>query len=289
MALVKRGKHWYGDARTDIRTSAQRTNKAKRYRMQIEEAERQARQAAAQYMYGLALHRDLPHALEEYHVTALRNGASPPYGPGEVRYMPLEAVVIADDEPLPAAFVNAGITREASRSLILKQQDKDQALWQSEFPDRPYDRAPMFHAVLDGKAYPVVLLDKEAGIKRDKIVGMQLKPLGYKGRAYCYTKKLTEVETMTCEFDFGTWRGSLDAALIYKRRLPDMPRDFTLRLPLIAWPVGKQEHADGISVANIPHTTERNLLRTAENMAFLATKLEQDLVPQWRQLAAQVA
>jgi hypothetical protein len=100
---------------------------------------------------------------------------------------------------------------------------------------------------------------------------------------------LTELETMACVFDFGTWRGSLDAALVYQRRLPDMARDFTLRLPLIGWPVGMQEHADGISVANIPHTTERNLLRTAENMAFLATKVEQDLVPQWRQLAALLA
>jgi hypothetical protein len=49
-----------------------------------------------------------------------------------------------------------------------------------------------------------------------------------------------------------------------------------------------QEHAEGIAVADIPHTMAKNLMRTFDNIAFLAKKLEEDIVPQWRQLASQL-
>ena len=95
----------------------------------LQEAERQARKVATEYMYDLALHRHLPYALEDDHVKATRIGSQEPYSPGEVRYMPLLAVVVLGDEPLPAAFIKADITRERSQSLIAKQQEKDRAIW----------------------------------------------------------------------------------------------------------------------------------------------------------------
>ena len=49
-----------------------------------------------------------------------------------------------------------------------------------------------------------------------------------------------------------------------------------------------QEHAAGIAVTDIPHTTEKNLIRTFDNIAFLAKKLEEDVVPRWRQVVSQL-
>ena len=137
----------------------------------LQEAERQARKVATEYMYDLALHRHLPYALEDYHVKATRIGSQEPYSPGEVRYMPLLAVVVLGDEPLPAAFIKADITRERSQSLIAKQQEKDRAIWESEFSsDKPYNPEPQYYTVLEAHNYPVVILDKEAGVKREKII-----------------------------------------------------------------------------------------------------------------------
>ena len=41
----------------------------------LKEAKRQATKVATEYMYHLALNRQLPHALEDYHVKAVLNGA----------------------------------------------------------------------------------------------------------------------------------------------------------------------------------------------------------------------
>jgi len=106
----------------------------------LKEAQRQAQKVATEYMYHLALNRQLPHALEDYHVEAVLNGAEPPYRPGEVHYLPIEAVVTPNDEALPAALLKAGITREQSQFLISKQIEKNRKLWESEFSsDRPFD------------------------------------------------------------------------------------------------------------------------------------------------------
>ncbi len=255
----------------------------------LKEAERQAKKVATEYMYDLALHRHLPHALEDYHVKALRIGAHEPYSPGEIRYMPLEAVVVSDLEPLPAAFIKADITRERSQSLITKQQEKYRVLWESEFSsDKPYNPQPQFHTVLDGHNYPVVILHREPGVKREKIIGPRFKPLGYKGKNYRYNKKISEYETLECRFDFGTWRNSLDSTFMYDRVSHDALQRLSVRIPFIYWTIGKQEHAEGIVVMYIPFTTEKNLTMTFDNIAFLAQKLEEEMVPEWRQLASQL-
>ncbi len=263
----------------------------------LKEAQRQAQKVATEYMYHLALNRQLPHALEDYHVEAVLNGAEPPYRPGEVRYLPIEAVVTTNDETLPAALLKAGITREQGHVLISRQIEKNRKLWESEFSsDRPFDPEPRFHTVLDGKTYPVVILDHEPGVNRKKIIGDRLRPLGYKGgKSYSYTKKLSENETSGCSFDFGTWRGTLNSAFTYdynrhntSEDVNDRKQRLLLRLPLIYWTVGMQEHAEGIAVADIPHTTEKNLMRTFDNIAFLAKKLEEDMVPRWRQVVTQL-
>ena len=137
----------------------------------------------------------------------------------------------------------------------------------------------------------MVSLDREPGRNRTKIIGVRLRPLGYKGgKSYFYTKKLSENETLECSFDFGTWRSTLNSRFTYdcnphniSEDVDDRKQRFHLRLPLIYWTVGMQEHAEGIAVADIPHTTEKNLMRTLDNIAFLAKKLEEDMVPRWRQ------
>ena len=142
--------------------------------------------------------------LEDYHVEAVLNGAEPPYRPGEVHYLPIEAVVTTNDQTLPAALLKAGITHEQGQFLISKQIEKDRKLWESEFSsDQPFDPEPRFHTVLDGKTFPVVILDHEPGVNRKKIIGDRLRPMGYKvGKSYSYTKKLSEIETSGCSFDF---------------------------------------------------------------------------------------
>ena len=264
----------------------------------LKEAKRQATKIATEYMYDLALNRQLPHALEDYHVKAVWIGAEPPYSPspGQIQYYPLDAVIVPDDEPLPSALIKAGLTREHNQSIISRQQEKDRKLWESEFSsDRPFDPRPRFYTVLDGKEYMVARLDREPGAERAKIIGARLRPLGYKGgKSYLYTKKLAENETLGCNFDFGTWRSTLNSAFTYdynphntSENVEDRTQRFHLRLPLIYWTVGMQAHAEGIAVADIPHTTAKNLMRTFDNIAFLAKKLEEDMVPQWRQLASQ--
>jgi hypothetical protein len=263
----------------------------------LKEAQRQAQKVATEYMYHLALNRQLPHALEDYHVEAVLNGAEPPYRPGEVHYLPIEAVVTTNDETLPAALLKAGITREQGQFLISKQIEKNRKLWESEFSsDRPFDPEPRFHTVLDGKTYPVVILDHEPGVNRKKIIGDRLRPLGYKGgKSYFYTKRVSENETLGCSFDFGTWRSTLNSTFTYdynphntSEDVDDGKKRFHLRLPLIYWTVGMQEHSEGIAVTDIPHTTEKNLIRTFDNIAFLAKKLEEDVVPRWRQVVTQL-
>ena len=49
-----------------------------------------------------------------------------------------------------------------------------------------------------------------------------------------------------------------------------------------------KEHTEGIAVTAIPHTTEKNLIRTFDNIAFLVKKLEEDVVPRWRQVVTQL-
>ena len=255
----------------------------------LKEAERQAKKVATEYMYDLAHHRHLPYALEDYHVKALRIGAHEPYRPGEIRYMPLEAVVVSDLEPLPAAFIKADIRRERSQSLITKQQEKDRALWESEFSrEKPFNPEPRFHTVLEGHNCPVVILDREPDVKREKIIGTRLKPLGYKGKNYRYNKKVSEYETLECRFDFGTWRNSLHSTFMYGRVSHDAEQRFSVRIPFIYWTIGKQEHAEGIVVMYIPFTTGKNLTMTFDNIAFLAQKLEEEMVPEWRQLASRL-
>jgi hypothetical protein len=265
----------------------------------LNEAKRQATKIATEYMYDLALNRQLPHALEDYHVKAVWIGAEPPSspGPGQIQYYPLDAVIVPDDEPLPSALIKAGLTREHNQSIISRQQEKDRKLWESEFSsDRPFDPRPRFCTVLDGKEYMVARLDREPGAERAKIIGARLRPLGYKGgKSYFYTKKLSENEALGCNFDFGTWRSTLNSAFTYdynphntSEDVDDRKQRFHLRLPLIYWTVGMQEHAEGIAVADIPHTTTKNLMRTFDNIAFLAKKLEEDIVSQWRQLASQL-
>jgi hypothetical protein len=224
----------------------------------LKEAERQARKVATEDLYDLALHRHLPHALKDYHVKALWNGSHEPYRPGEIQYMPLEAVVVSDDEPLPAAFIKADITRERSQSLIIKQQEKDRARWESDFSsDQPYNPEPRFHTVLEGHNYPVVILDREPDVKREKIIGTRFKPLGYKGKNYSYMRKHPNMKTLECCFDFGTWRNSLHSTFMYGRVSHAAEQRFSVRIPFIYWTIGKQEHAEGIAVMHIPLTTEK--------------------------------
>ncbi len=105
----------------------------------LTEAKIQAEKGATEYMYNLALNRRLPHALEDYYVKAVLIGAEAPYGVGQERYVSLDAVIVPEGEPLPAALVKAGITREQSQLLISQQQDKNRKLWESEFSaDRPF-------------------------------------------------------------------------------------------------------------------------------------------------------
>ena len=264
--------------------------------MQLKDAKIQAEKAATEYMYKLTLNRQLPHVLEDYYVKAVRIGAEPPYIPGQVIYAPLDAVIVPDDEPLPAAFVKAGITREHSQSVISRQQGKDRKLWESEFSsDRPFNPKPQFHTVIDDKDYLVAYLKKEPGVERAKIIGARLRTLGYKGgRSYYYSKKLSEQETLVCSFDFGTWRNSLNSHFSYGFRPPgteeritkhNKHQCFNMGVTFIYWTIGMQEYPQGISVMGMPHTTEKNLMLTFDNIAFLAKKLEEEIVPQWRQLA----
>ncbi len=145
----------------------------------------------------------------------------------------------------------------------------------------------------------MALLDKESSAERAKIISARLRPLGYTGgKSYYYSKKLSDQETLICHFDFGTWRGNLDSSFSYGFRPPGVEERFTvhnkhqrfsLSVPFIYWTIGMQEHSTGISIMSMPHTTEKNLMLTLDNIAFLAKKLEEEMVPHWQRLALQWA
>ena len=250
-----------------------------------------ARRAVSEFMYELAATHGLPHALERYHVQAVPNISDAPPSPANTRYLPVEAVIVADEAPLPAAFEAAGVTREGSRELIARHFERERADWQSAFPGQPYElERHCYTTVLDGKPYLVAALKPQPGIKRKPLIASRLKPLGYKAPGgssnYHFTKVLSPADSMQCRFDFGTWRGTLNADIWYQCTPSASAAAFTLHLPFIAWTIEPVEHAAGISVRDVPLTNEKNLGMTFDNIAFIAERVEQRFVSAWRQAAA---
>jgi hypothetical protein len=249
-----------------------------------------ARRAVSEFMYELAAKHELPHALETYHVKAVPNISDATPSPANTRYLPVEAVIVADDEPLPEAFEAAGVTREASRALIARHVERERADWQSAFPGQPYEvERHCYTTVLDGKPYLVAALNPQPGIKRKPLIASRLKPLGYKSPGsssnYHFTKVLSVADSMQCSFDFGTWRGTLVANLSYQYTPPGSAASFTLRVPFIAWAVEPVVHEAGIAVRDVPLTNEENLGMTFDNIAFIAERVEQRFVGAWREAA----
>jgi hypothetical protein len=248
-----------------------------------------ARRAVSEFMYELAAKHELPHALETYHVKAEPNISDAPPSPANTRYLPVEAVIVADDEPLPAALAAAGVAREASRELIARHVERERADWQSAFPGQPYEiERHCYTTLLDGKPYLVAALKPQPGIKRKPLIASRLKPLGYTSPGsssnYHFAKVLSSADSMQCRFDFGTWRGTLNADLWYQCTPPGGAA-FTLRVPFIAWAVEPVVHDAGIAVRDVPLTNEENLGMTFDNIAFLAERVEQRFVSAWREAA----
>jgi hypothetical protein len=250
----------------------------------------EAQRAALEFMYELAAAHELPHALETYHVKAVPNIPGASASPADTRYLPVEAVVVPDDEPLPAAFEAAAVTREHSRELIARHFERERADWQSAFPGRPYElERHCYTTMLEGKPYLVAALKPQPGIKRKPLIANRLKPLGYKSPGssgnYYFSKQLSPVDVMLCRFDFGTWRGTLHANLWYQCTPPGSAATFKLHVPFIAWTVEPIVHDTGISVRDVPLTSEKNLGMTFDNIAFIAERVERHFVGAWREAA----
>ena len=250
----------------------------------------EAQRAVLEFMYELAAKHELPHALETYHVKAVPNISEAPPSAANTRYLPVEAVIVPDDEPLPSAFKAAGITREGSRELIARHFERERADWQSAFPGRQYElERHCYTTSLDGKPYLVAALKPQPGIKRKPLIASRLKPLGYKSPGssgnYYFSKALSPDDKMLCSFDFGTWRGTLNADLSYQCTPPGSPDPFKLRVAFIPWTVEAVVHEAGIAVREVPLTSEKNLGMTFDNIAFLAERVERHFVSTWRQAA----
>jgi len=252
-----------------------------------------AQRAVSEFMYELAVKHELPHALERYHVKAVPNISDAPPSPANTRYLPVEAVIVADDEPLPAVFAAAVVTREESRERIARHFERERADWHAAFPAQPYElERHCYTTVLDGKPYLVAALKPQPGIKRKPLIASRLKPLGYTSPGgssnYHFAKALSRADSMQCRFDFGTWRGTLNADLSYQCTPGGGVAAFTLRVPFIVWTIEPVEHDAGVSVRDVPLTNEKNLAMTFDNIAFIAERVEQRFVAAWREAAGLV-
>jgi len=248
-----------------------------------------AQRALSEFMYEMAATHQLPHALETYHVKAVPNIPGAAASPANTRYLPVEAVIVPDDEPLPAVFAAAEVSREHSRELIARHFERERTDWESAFPGRPYElERHCYSTTLAGKTYLVAPLKPEPGIKRKPLIASRLKPLGYKSPGssgnYYFSKQLSPADVIVCSFDFGTWRTTLHANLSYQCTPPN-GAPFKLGVPLIAWTVEPVVHDTGIAVRDVPLTSEKNLGMTFDNIAFIAERVGQHFVGAWREAA----
>lgn len=250
----------------------------------------EAARAVSEFMYALAAEHELPHVLETYHVKAVSNISGAPESVADTHYLPVEAIIVPDDQPLPAVFEAAGVTRRESQEQIARHFERERADWKSAFPGQPYElERHCYRTTLEGKPYLVAPLKPQPGIKRKPLIASRLKPLGYKspGSAtnYFFSKTLSPVDAMTCSFDFGTWRRTLSTNLWYQCTPPGGAGAFKVHVPFIVWTVEPVTHAGGVAVRDVPLTNEQNLGMTFDNIAFVAQRVEGHFVPRWREAA----
>ena len=133
--------------------------------------------------------------------------------------------------------------------------------------------------LIDGVECVIVSTAHEK-FNRRKILGAIFKPLGYEflkqpqGSAGSHElrKALSKTEFLMCQFDFGTWRQTIDCFFSYEND-DFSPRLKAFRMQLLGW---SRPTSIDISSAEL-------FTKTIENLGAMASIIEKEHIPGLRQ------
>ena len=227
------------------------------------------KQSAVMHMWQLAKEGKLPHRLEQYY-----------FEKGEHDLIPYNAIWVPEDREIPPALARIGYRRETARPLR-EQSEQLKLAWKN-----PADFIARNSITIDGIACESLMVVREK-IDRKNILDAIFKPLGYvkvaqgKGSVgtYEYKKPLAEGEEITCLFDFGTWRQTIDGHFIYRNGT------YKLSFAFIYWPLAYALHGN---IRSAPITTAELFTKTFDNIGFLAKMLECEHIPVFHKTIAQI-
>ena len=234
-----------------------------------------ALQAAYRRLDAALAEGELPHRLEKYYFPEgiLRQVGQdedgrvilesiPNPNPKQTSYAPYHQLWVPEDQPIPPPRLALGYQRELVRPFF-EQMKK---VLTSAYRNPAHALGHFKKTTIDGVECIVVATDREK-IDRRKILGDAFRPLGYafvkqpQGSvgSYQLKKLLSETESLNVDFDFGTWRQTIDCSFGYQYSgNPDLKaKGFRLRLTGWSYP------------NSVDITTTELFTKTIENIAAM--------------------
>jgi hypothetical protein len=226
----------------------------------------------------------LPHRLERYYfpegilrqVGQTEDGkvilaSFPNPHPDKTTYVPYHQLWVPEDRPIPPSLQAVGYQRDTTRAQfqVLNQ------LFLQTYNNPVHALGHFKKTIIDGIECIVVTTDREK-INRRKILGDVFKPLGYafvkqpQGSigSYELRKPLSETESLLCDFDFGTWRQTIDCTFAYDWVNEHSPKLKRFRICLTGWAYP----------GTVAITSEELFAKTIENIAAMAALVEKEVI-----------
>ena len=226
----------------------------------------------------------LPHRLERYYfpegilrqVGQTEDGklilaSFPNPNPDKTSYVPYHHLWVPEDRAIPPSLQALGYQRDTTRDQfkLLNQ------LFLQTYNDPGHALGHFKKTTIDGVECFVVETGRDK-INRRKILGDVFKPLGYafvkqpQGSVGSYElkKPLSETESLLCDFDFGTWRQTIDCTLAYDWAQEHSSKMKKFRIVLTGW-----SYPGTVAISS-----EELFVKTIENIGAMAALVEKEVI-----------
>ena len=253
-----------------------------------------ARKISKEHLAAALTEGKLPHRLERYYFPEgiLRQvgqtddgklilASFPNPDPNKTSYVPYHHLWVPEDCPIPPSLQAVGYTRDTTRDQFKLMNQ----IFFKAYNDPAHALGHFKKTTIDGVECFVVTTDRDK-INRRKILGDVFKPLGYafvkqpQGSVGTYElrKPLGGTEALLCDFDFGTWRQTIDCTLAYRWDQERSPKVKPFRIVLSGW-----SYPGTVAISS-----EELFIKTIENIGAMAALVEEEVIARLRRSLAEL-